>query len=89
VTNTTITDPPYPSEIRGLVHVTGAVLFSQSSKVRGAILCESAALPDAVRCSATAPEIVYDPNLYANPPEGYTQAVNMVVQQGSWQASVD
>jgi len=87
VTNTTITDS-YPSEIRGLVHVTGSVLFSQSSKVRGAILCESAAPADAVRCNTTA-EIVYDPNLYANPPEGYTQAVNMVVQQGSWQASVD
>jgi hypothetical protein len=87
VTNTTMTDS-YPSEIRGLIHVTGTVLFSASSKVRGALLCESAAATDAVRCSAT-PEIVCDPNLYANPPEGYTQAVNMVVQQGSWQASVD
>lgn len=85
--DTDLTDQ-YPSEIQGLVHVTGTLSFPQSGVIRGAVICESTALADAVDCAGVT-EIVYDPNLYANPPEGYTVAVKMLVQPGSWQQCVD
>jgi hypothetical protein len=78
----------YPSEIQGLLHVTGTLEVQQDSLVRGAVLCESTAGTDAVRYSQDA-EIVYDPNLYTNPPQGYTTEVKMVPQSGSWQQVVN
>ncbi len=78
----------YPSEIQGLVHVTGTLDIQQNALVRGAILCESTASTDAVRIRQDA-EIVYDANLYTNPPQGYTTAVKMVPQTGSWRQVVD
>jgi hypothetical protein len=60
----------YPSEIQGLVHVTGTLICTSAPLVRGLVLVESAASTDAVDLSG-AVEVVYDPNLYTNPPEGY------------------
>ncbi len=78
----------YPSEIQGLVHVTGTLKVSKDSLIRGAVICESTASADAADYSEFS-EIVYDPNLYANPPQGYTTEVKMVPQPGSWQQVVD
>jgi hypothetical protein len=78
----------YPSEIQGLAHVTGTLDVQTDALVRGAVLCESAVAADAVRWRANA-EIVHDPNLYLNPPQGYTTQVKMVPQPGSWQQKVD
>jgi len=78
----------YPSEIQGLVHVTGALDVEQGSLIRGAVLCESTAVPDAADYHQDC-EIVYTPSLYANPPQGYTTAVQMVPQAGSWQQGVN
>lgn len=73
----------YASEIRGLVHVTGKVELKQTTVIRGALISESTAVADAVNCTGS-PEIVYDPNLYANPPQGYTGSVEMPLQPGTW-----
>jgi hypothetical protein len=81
----------YPSEIQGLVHVTGTLDFSKDSLVRGVVICESAASSDAVECHDSA-EIVYDSRLYLNSdyiPQGYTTAVPMVPKAGSWQQGVN
>jgi hypothetical protein len=76
----------YPSEIQGLVHVTGKVNLKKTSIIRGAILCNSSAtlLSDAVAVDDS-PSIVYPPTLYTNPPCWYTTAVPMTVQRGSWE----
>ena len=81
----------YPCEIQGLVHVIGTLDFADDSLVRGAVICESAASSDAVQSHDSA-EIVYDPRLYSNSayiPQGYTTAVPMVPQAGSWQQCVN
>jgi hypothetical protein len=73
----------YPSEIQGLVHITGTLICTNTPLIRGLVLCESAAMVDAVDLSGTV-EIVYNSNLYTNPPQGYTASVGMPVQSGSW-----
>jgi hypothetical protein len=73
----------YPSEIQGLVHVYGTTTFNGPCTIRGLLLCESAAAADAVACKDK-PTIIYDSNLYTNPPQGYTSSVPMLVQQTSW-----
>ncbi len=78
----------YPSEIQGLVHVTGTVDLGNDALVRGAILAESTAITGSVKCHDNN-EIVYTPTLYTDPPQGYTTAVPMVPQTGSWQQGVD
>jgi hypothetical protein len=60
----------YPSEIQGLVHVTGTLTCTNTPLVRGLVLVESSASTDAVDLSGTV-EIVYDSKLYTDPPEGY------------------
>lgn len=87
VTNSTLTDS-FPSEIQGLVHVlTNSVVLDQTSRIRGALICESTASSDAIRVINNA-EIVYDPTLYSSPPMGYTKSVSMVVSPGSWKQVV-
>jgi len=78
----------YPSEIQGLVHVTGTLELNQDALVRGAVICESTALADAVKCT-NAKSIVYTPSLLSNPPQGYTTGVKMQPQAGSWRQLVD
>ena len=77
----------YPSEIQGLVHVTGTLELNQDALVRGAVICESTALADAVKCT-NAKSIVYTPSLLSNPPQGYTTGVKMQPQSGSWKQVV-
>jgi hypothetical protein len=76
-------DDTYPNEIQGLVHVTGALLLRGTARVRGVVICEGAVVAEENN------EIVYDADLYANPPVGYTMPPRMVVAQGSWQQVVD
>jgi len=78
----------YPSEIQGLVHVTGTVDLSATALVRGLILAESTASSGSLNCHNDN-EIVYDATLYSNPPQGYTSAVLMVPQAGSWLQGVN
>jgi hypothetical protein len=76
----------FPSEIQGLVHVTGKVNLKKTSKIRGALFSNSTAtlLSDAVAITDT-PTIVYPTSLYTSPPCWYTTAVPMTVQRGSWE----
>jgi hypothetical protein len=78
----------YPSEIRGLIHVTGTSVFQKDGVVRGAVLCESSAGTDTPDVTANK-EIFYDSRLYSLPPQGYTTSVPMVVEAGSWRQLVD
>jgi len=73
----------YPNEVRGLVHVTGTLTMQQTARVRGAVICESA-----VTCGGTN-QIVHNPDLYENPPEGYVEPVVMRISPGSWCQVVD
>lgn len=78
----------YPSEIRGLVHVREGCTLGGAAVIRGALICESIASPEGVRCTANA-TVRYLPSLYANPPQGYTSRVDMVPQPGSYRQFVD
>jgi hypothetical protein len=78
----------YPSEIRGLVHVTEKVHINAKGLIRGALLCESTASVHSVEVGEDF-EIVYTPTLFTSPPQGYTQKVDMVPQSGSWRRVVD
>ncbi len=77
----------YPSEIQGLVHVTGTVQMQNTALVRGLLLCQSASTTDAAVCQQS--QIIYTPSLYTSPPQGYTSAVNMIPQSTSWQQVVN
>lgn len=81
------TDDKYPSEIVGLVHATGKVRLMSNGRVRGAIIAESNDALAAVDVSGNF-EIVYDANLYANPPIGYGTSA-MEVRPVSWVRIVD
>ncbi len=76
-------DDTYPSEIQGLVHVTGTLRLKTTARVRGVVICESALTADDNN------EIVYDPDLYANPPWGYTTPPVMKTSPGTWRRVVD
>jgi hypothetical protein len=82
------TSDTYPSEIQGLVHVTDSVVLDRSALIRGALLGGSTNWFDAVDCR-DANVIVYDPNLYAHPPQWYTTEVRMAPQLGSWKQLVE
>jgi hypothetical protein len=77
----------FPSDIEGLVHVTGTVTFRNSAKIKGLLLCESAAGTDAVRVEGTN-SIEYDKNLFTNPPQGYAESIKMMVEPNSWKRVV-
>jgi hypothetical protein len=76
------TEDDYPSEIQGLVHVTGDVTLRSTALVRGAILCEGT-----VACDGSN-QIIHDPELADSPPVGYTCCDGQVVPQ-SWRRIVD
>ena len=73
----------YPNEIRGLIHVTGALDLQDTARVVGVIICQGA-----VTCEGFN-SITHDPDLYATPPEGYTCVERMTVSPGSWKQVVD
>ena len=77
----------YPSQITGLVHVTGTVDLRNDGVIRGAILCDSTSSFGALATDTR--EIFYDPELYKNPPRHYTTAVLMVPLRGSYRRVVD
>ena len=56
----------YPNEIQGLVHIKGNLTMGQTSRVRGAIICEGSV--DFQDDS----EVIYTPSLSQNPPLYYT-----------------
>ncbi len=85
ISNVDMTDE-YPNEVQGLIHVTRNLLMSRSSRVWGAIICESTAT-----CQQDT-AVIHDPDLYANPPLGYTESVAappMKIVSGTWQQVVD
>ncbi len=73
----------YPDEIRGLVHVKGSLRLQQTARFTGVVICEGP-----VTCEE-ANTIVYDPSLYASPPQGYTYVDGMKISPGSWKQVVD
>jgi hypothetical protein len=73
----------FPSEIQGLVHVTGKLTMKQTALVRGGIMVNSSALADAVKIEDS-PQVVYTPSLLTSAPCWYTLSVPMVFSSGSW-----
>ena len=73
----------YPSEIQGVVHVTGPLTMAHTSRVLGAIIGE-----DDITSRGFS-EIVHDSALVTNPPEGYQANGQMVITPGSWTKVVD
>ena len=80
----TRTNDLFYSEVRGVVHVKGKVVLKQTSRIRGALICESNASSDAVRVEDS-PSIVYTPSLLTAPPMWYTTSVPMAIKRGTWQ----
>jgi len=72
----------YPSEIQGLVHVTGIVTMKQTSRIRGVVLAAGTGA-DAINIEDT-PELIYTPSLFTAPPQWYTKEVRMPIQLGTW-----
>lgn len=73
----------YPNEIRGLIHCRGALLMSQTARVRGTVVVEGTVSFEDNN------EIVHDPALVNNPPIGYADVLGMRVQPGTWRQVVD
>jgi cytoskeletal protein CcmA (bactofilin family) len=73
----------FPSEIQGLIHVTGKLTMKQTARVRGAILVNSTAGSDAAKFEGTS-QIIHTPTLLTSAPCWYTLSVPMVVSPGSW-----
>lgn len=73
----------YPSEIRGLVHCTGTLLWQQDGLVIGCVIGQSGAALTAVQLDG-ANEVKYDPALVERPPIGYSTAPMMVPRPGTW-----
>lgn len=81
VTDSDVSDQ-YPSEIQGLVHVTGKVRVTGTSRIRGELLVGST---DLLSTSIEETmDIQYTPSLITNPPQWYTIDVKMMPQTGSW-----
>ena len=72
----------YPSEINGLVHATGEIKFMvASSKVVGTVISDGT-----VKVEEN-PQIIHDPNLVVDPPQGYAKintGGEMRIVPGSW-----
>jgi hypothetical protein len=77
----------YPSEIRGLVHVTGTVKVSGAGLIRGALISAENST-DSVDVDGNF-TIVHDPALWSNPPQFYTTSVPMPALAGSMQQIVN
>jgi hypothetical protein len=73
----------YPNEIRGLVHIVGALSLEAAARIVGTVVCDGAATCDGAN------SIVYDPGLYACPPAGYTFVERMAIAPSSWRQVVD
>jgi hypothetical protein len=78
----------YPSEMVGLVHVTGMVSVSGTPRLRGALICESN-VTDAIDMDSSLFQVIYDRSLYSNPPMFYTTSVPMPALAGSIRQVVD
>lgn len=73
----------YPSEVQGLIHLTGNLRLTNTALVRGTIICAGAVTADGDNT------IVYDVNLFTSPPWRYTKAVGMSLVSGSWRHIVN
>ena len=86
ITDNDLTDT-YPSEIDGLVHITGQLTVSQPCLIRGALICSSTT--SSLTLTASQMQVIYDPTLYTNPPQYYTTQVQMTPQTGTWTPTVN
>lgn len=77
----------YPCEIRGLVHVTGAIKMTTNAVFRGVLVSSSDASP-AIEVDANV-TFAPDSTIYSTPPVGYTSSVPMVPISGSINQVVD
>ena len=72
----------YPNEIQGLVHIQGSLRLQNTARIVGVVICQGT-----VTCEEQN-TIVYDPDLAAHPPEGYTYVAGMKVSPGSFAQGV-
>lgn len=73
----------YPSELRGLVHVRGRVVFKQWAAIRGVVIAEGAVdFDDDVY-------LEHDSTLVEQPPDGYTELGPMTLTAGSFERIVE
>lgn len=73
----------YPSEMRGLVYVSGTLTASGAPKVVGAVVVGGAVY------SSGSLTLQYDSTIYSSPPPGFTGASRLKVAAGSWQQVVE
>jgi hypothetical protein len=73
----------YPSEMRGLIWVTGNLTTSTSPKVVGCVV-----IGGALTTSGTL-TLQYDPAIAASPPPGFTGTATLTIIPGTWQQVVE
>lgn len=80
----TDTDDTYPSVIKGLVYVSGALTIpAQDPAFDGVLLAGVGLTADAIL------NLTYQPIFLNNPPPGFSAPVQMIVSPGSWKRSVN
>jgi hypothetical protein len=72
----------YPSEIRGLIHVTGDLILRSTSRIVGAVVCNGKVEID------DTPYVIHDPAIVQDPGPGYSTITGMEVVGDSWQQTV-
>ena len=82
VTDSDTTDV-YVNEIQGLVHVKGGITLQNTARIVGVLICEGQVTGSGDNT------IIYNPALYAIPPEGYTIVEGMTIAPDSWKQVVD
>ena len=81
VSNTTMTDT-FPSQISGLVYVSGNATFSGSTSTINGVFITDGSLAGGDM------SITYDPTYLTNPPPGFCSTSPMLVSPGSWKQVV-
>lgn len=74
--NNTFADS-YPSQVRGLVYVTGAATLSGQGRIEGVLVCEGAVTGQGTL------SLVFDPSFVSSPPPAFGEAPTLVPQAGT------
>lgn len=79
----TVLDDTYPSEIKGLVYVSGNLEASGSNQFKGAVV-----VGESLNATGTM-DLSYRSDYFDNPPPGFIEVPKMRIVAGSWKQIVD
>ena len=67
----------YPSQVRGLVYVTGCATLNGQGRIEGVLACEGSITGQGTL------SLVFDPSFASSPPPGFGEAPTLVPQAGT------